>query len=144
MPDSASTASEWITPFDGENNQSPGFYVYETLFQIPDSPAPSSVIINGQLASDNAVVAIYLAMPAGNASCDLVSGQAFPVNPGGQQSGDFTQWWPFSFTNSQQLVYASPAALYFVVRNPYDPNGPSGASPTGLRVEFFSSSGFQY
>jgi hypothetical protein len=144
MPDSASTASEWITPFDGENNQRPGYYVYATFFPISDSPAPLGFTINGQLASDNAVVAIYLSTPSGNPSCYLVSGQTFPVNPAGQGSSDFTQWWPFSFTNPVPLAVASPAALYFVVQNPYDPSGPSGASPTGLRIEFFSTSSFSY
>jgi len=28
------------------------------------------------------------------------------------------------------------------VQNPYDINFPNGASPTGLRVEFFSTSAF--
>jgi hypothetical protein len=142
MPNSASTASEWITPFDGENNQNPGFYVYVTYFPIPDAPAPTSFTINGQLASDNAVVGIFLATPAGIRACYPVSGQSFPVNPPGQGSSDFTQWWPFSFTNSQPLAVASPAALYFVVINPYDLSVPNGASPTGLRVEFFSTSTF--
>jgi hypothetical protein len=143
LPNSVSTASEWITPFDGENDQKAGYYVYVTFFPVPDSPAPTGFTINGQLASDNPTVAIYLATPAGNPSCSLVSGQTFPVNPPGQGHSDFSQWWPFSFTNTQILAVASPAALYFVVHNPYDPTGgPNGSSPTGLRVEFFSISAF--
>jgi hypothetical protein len=118
LPNSASTASEWITPYDGENDRPAGYYVYATFFPIPDSPAPTGFIINGQLASDNPTVGICLGTPAGVSSRPLVSGQSFPVNPAGVGSRDSQQWWPpFSFTK--------------------------GASPTGLRVEFFSTSSFQ-
>lgn len=143
MPNSASTLSQWITPHDGEGDRTVGYYVYATAFPIPDSPAPTGVTINGQLASDNATVAIYLETPAGGGSCSLVSGQSFPINPAGSGNSDFDQWWPFSFTNAQPLAVASPAALFFVVHNLYDGDLPKGASPTGLRVEFFSTSAFQ-
>jgi hypothetical protein len=144
LPNSASTASEWTTPYDGEGGRAAGYYVYLTFLPIGDSPAPTGFTINGQLASDNSTVAIYLGTPAGADNCSLVSGQPFPVNPAGQGDGDFQQWWPFSFTNSQPLAVASPAALYFVVQNTYDGNLPNGASPTGLRVEFFPTSTFQF
>jgi hypothetical protein len=147
LPNSASTASEWITPYDGEDNRATGYYVYATVFPVPDTfhggGAPTGVTIQGQLASDNATIAIYMESPAGSGYCPLVSGQSFPVNPAGRGNSDFQQWWPFSFTNSQTLAVASPAALYFVVQNPYDVNFPNDLSPTGLRVEFFSTSTFQ-
>ncbi|MGA2591002.1 MAG: hypothetical protein ABSH32_13870 [Bryobacteraceae bacterium] len=143
LPNSASTASEWITPYDGEDYRRAGYYVYATVFPIPDSPAPTSFTINGQLASDNPTIAIYFQTPAAGGNCQLVSGQAFPVNPAGVGNSDFQQWWPFSFTNSQPLAVASPAVLFFVVQNPYDGSFPNGASPIGLRVEFFSTSTFQ-
>jgi hypothetical protein len=142
MPNSASTASEWITPYDGEGDRASGFYVYATAFNIPDSPAPTSFTINGQLASDNATVGIYFQTPAAGGACYLVSGQDFPVNPAGSGSPDYQQWWPFTITNTQPLATASPAVLFFVVQNQYDPNGANGTSPTGLRVEFFSTSMF--
>lgn len=146
LPNSSSTASEWITPEASEDNQHNGYYVYATTFPVPDSvnggAAPTAFTINGRLASDNATVDIYLETPAGSGTCLLVSGQTFPVNPAGQLSSDFQQWWPFSFTNSQTLAVASPALLYFVVQNYYDPNVSDGESPTGLRVEFLSTSSF--
>jgi hypothetical protein len=142
MPNSDSTASQWITPYAGEDDRTAGYYVYATEFPVPDSPAPTSFTINGQLASDNPTVAIYLQTPVAGGECQLVSGQSFPVNPAGLGNSDFQQWWPFSFTNSQILAVAFPAALFFVVQNPYDINFPNGASPTGLRVEFFSTSAF--
>lgn len=139
LPNSASTASEWITPFDGEDTPPAGFYVYATTFQIPDA---QSFTINGQLASDNTAVSIYFQTPAAGGACYLVSGQTFPVNLPGTSNTDFEQWWPFSFTNMQPLAVASPAVLFFVVQNRYDPHGPNGASSSGLRVEFFSTSTF--
>jgi len=143
LPNSASAASEWITPYDGEGERAAGYYVYLTFFPIPDSPAPTGFTINGRLASDDATVAIYLGTPAGADNCALVAGQTFPVNPADSGSSDFQQWWPFSFTNPGPFAVASPAALYFVVANPIDRDLPNGASPTGLRVEFFSTSTFQ-
>ena len=138
LPDSASTASEWITPYDGENPQAPGWYVYRTAFPVPavlpSGAAPTSVRVDGQLASDNSTFAIYLESPAGSASCAFVSGQHFPVNPPGAGFGDFRQWWPFSFTNAFAIAPGAGAYLYFVVRNT--------DNATGLRVEFFGSSIF--
>ena len=141
LPDSVSTASEWTTPFDGENNLPVGTYVYRTTFQVPSvlpgGGVPTGVTINGQLASDNATFAIYLESPANTARCSLVTGQSFPVNLAGHGAGDFERWWDFSFTNSLPITPGAAAFLYFVVQNPL-----SGASPTGLRVEFFPTSTF--
>ena len=142
LPNSASIASEWTTPYNGEGARAAGYYVYLTFFPIGDSPAPTGFTINGQLASDDATVAIYLGTPAGADNCILVAGQSFPVNPAGSGGSDSQQWWPFSFTNSGPFAVASPAALYFVVKHPLDPGSPNGTSPTGLRVEFFSTSTF--
>jgi hypothetical protein len=139
LPNGASSASEWISPYDGESDRPVGSYVYATTFQIPDA---QSFTINGQLASDNATVAIYLQTPAAGGACYLVSGQTFPVNPGTNQDNDFEQWWPFTITNTQPLAVEFPAVLFFVVQNQYDPSNADGASPSGLRVEFFSTSKF--
>jgi hypothetical protein len=140
-PNSVSTASEWATPFDGENNLPVGLYVYRTTFQVPSvlpgGGVPTGVTINGQLASDNATFGIYLESPANTAKCSPVTGQSFPVNPAGHGAGDFEQWWDFSFTNSLPITPDAAAFLYFVVDNPL-----GGPSPTGLRVEFFASSTF--
>ena len=145
LANSASTASEWITPFDGENNQHFGWYVYVTSFPVPATlpggGVPTGVTINGQLASDNPTAVIFLESPAGSGACTVVSGQTFPVNPAGNGGSDFQQWWPFAFTNSTAIMPGSNANLYFVVANFYN-SCCGGSSPTGLRVEFFASSTF--
>lgn len=147
MPDSASSESEWITPFDGEGPQPlPGWYVYRTWFPVPaalpDGSVPSGVTINGHLASDNATYTLYLESPASSGACSIVAGQPFPINPAGSEFGDFAQWWDFSFTNSVPLTPGTGAYLYIVMLNAYDLDFQGGVSPTGLRVEFFSSSAF--
>src|SRR5580692_11790500 len=77
-------ASEWVTPYDGDHDAA-GWYVYRTTFPVPpvlpSGAVSAGVTINGQLASDNATVAIYLESPANSGKCSLVSGQALPVNP---------------------------------------------------------------
>jgi len=141
LPNSASTVSEWITPFDGENNLKAGFYVYRISFYVPSvlpgGVVPTGVTINGHLASDNPTFGIYLESPANSDNCSLVSGQEFPVNPAGLDSSDFQEWWDFSFTNPHAITAGAYAYVYFVVENTPDASGPT---PTGLRVEFFASS----
>jgi hypothetical protein len=102
---------------------------------LPGGGAPTGVSINGQLASDNTMYAIYLESPAGSSNCSLVNGQAFPVNPPGAGSSDFAQWWPFSFNNAFDIAPGADAYLYFVVLN--------SNNATGLRVEFFGNSIFK-
>jgi hypothetical protein len=151
LPNSVSTASEWMAPYDGENNLDAGYYLYATLFpvpsKLPNGSAPTGVTISGQLSSDNDTVAIYLQSRVGSGACSPVSGQSLPVNPPppppGNGGNDFSQWWPFSFTNSQPITPGTSAALYFVVQNTYDADSQDGKSPAALRVEFFSSSAFQ-
>jgi hypothetical protein len=144
MPNDVSAASEWITPYDGEGSPPAGWYVYRTAFPVPsvlsDGAVPTLITINGQLASDNPTYAIYLENPAHSGKCSLVSGQPFPVNRRGIGTGDFEQWWPFSFTNAFAITPGTGASLYFVVENAFENNDPP--SPTGLRVEFFSTSSF--
>lgn len=144
LPNSASTASEWIMPFDGENDLGQGWYAYRTNFPIPSAlpggGVPTGMTINGQLASDNVTVWIYLRSPANSGECELVlPSQPFPVNP--YNGPTFEQWWPFSFTNRTPITPGADASLYFVVVNEFN-SGFGGPSPTGLRVEFFSSSVF--
>jgi len=138
LPDNASSVSEWIAPYDGENPQPPGWYVYRTAFEVPPvlpgGAAVTGVSVSGRLASDNSTYTIYLESPAGSARCSLVAGQTFPVNPPGAGSGDYRQWWPFSFTNPFDIAPGAAAYLYFVVRNV--------DNATGLRVEFFGNSIF--
>jgi len=140
MPESASTASEWITPYDGEGNQLSGRYVYGTAFPIPaklpGGSAPVGFTINGRLASDNATSFVFV----GNVdSCTLVATLPEPVNPAGSGLGDFQDWWDFSFINPAPITPSTEAYLFFVVENAYD-DTTAGPSPTGLRVEFLSTS----
>lgn len=143
LPNSSSTASEWITPYDGEGNRPAGWYVYKTAFYVPfvlpSGAVPTGLRVNGQLASDNETYTIYLESPANNPrKCAVVSG---PVN----SETSFPVWTPFSFTNSHAITPGADAYLYFVVQNqpcPVGCGGPGDASATGLRVEFFASSAF--
>jgi hypothetical protein len=135
MPNSASTASEWITPYDGEGNQPQGWYVYATAFPVPavllNGGVPTGLAVLGQLAVDNFVYGIYLESPAFSDRCELVSGQQFPI-------GSFTAWTNFAFNNRFELTAGEEAILFFVVENAPG----SSFNPTGLRVEFFDSSAF--
>jgi hypothetical protein len=140
MPNSASLASEWITPAVGDQTAPGGWYIYRVTFPVPSVLAsgavPASVTINGQLASDNGTYAIYLESPAHSANCSLVAGQQFPINP--PAGSTFQQWWPFSFTNAREIEPGANAFLYFLVQN-----SPSTAyNPTGFRAEFSISSSF--
>jgi len=143
LSNSSSTVSEWITPFDGENNLEEGWYVYRTTFYVPSvlpgGVVPTGVTINGHLVSDNPTFGIYMESPANGSNCALVSGQEFPVNPAGLGNSDYQQWWDFSFTNPHAITAGAYAYVYFVVQNTPDASGPT---PTGLRVEFFASSAF--
>ena len=144
LVNSASSASEWITPFDGEDNVAFGWYVYRTKFPVPlvlpGGGAPTGLTINGRLASDNATYAIFLQNPA-RTQCDVVN-LPIPINPAGAGDSDFQQWWDFSFTNPAPITPGTAAYLYIAVRNA-DNTGGSGPSPTGLRLEFFDTSSFQ-
>jgi hypothetical protein len=143
LPNSASTASEWITPYDGESNTGlpAGWYVYRTTFPVPsvlpNGSVPTGVLVNGQLSSDNMTATIYMESPAKSVNCSLVAGQAFPVNPTGSGGSDYQQWWFFSFTNKLPIAAGQDAYLYFVVQN-----APTVPTPTGVRIEFFDSSTF--
>ncbi|MGO4882765.1 MAG: hypothetical protein ACLP59_18390 [Bryobacteraceae bacterium] len=145
MPNTASGESEWLTPHDGENNLPMGWYVYRTSFPVPstlpDGSVPTGLTINGRLTSDNATYGFYLESPARSTTCGVVSGPPVPINPAGQGSSDYDQWWDFSFTSPIALTAGADAYLYVVVYNPYN-NPPNGESPTGMRIEFFPTSAF--
>lgn len=87
LANSASAASEWITPYDGENPLANGWYVYLTAFHVPavlpSGSAPAGITINGRLASDNPTYQIYMASPANGGSCAVVTGPPVPINPAG-------------------------------------------------------------
>jgi hypothetical protein len=136
----ASSASEWITPFDGETNGTAGWYVYLTTFHVPSrltgGGVPTGLTINGRLTSDNATYALFMGSPADGGSCAVVKGLPAPINPNGPTQ--LTQWWDFSFTKSIALTPDSDLLLYFLVQNyPI-----TTANPTGFRAEFFSTSTF--
>jgi hypothetical protein len=57
LPNSISSASEWITPYDGEGNLAEGWFVYITPVHVPSvlpgGILPTSLTISGRFASDN-------------------------------------------------------------------------------------------
>ena len=139
LPNSASTASEWITPYDGEGNQPQGWFIYLTEFHVPlvlpSGIVPVGLTINGRLASDNETYGFVLASLAHGGSCAFVEGLPVPINP----IDSFTQWTNFSFTSPIAITPDSDVLLYVLVNN-----APSTGYPnaTGLRVEFFDTSAF--
>ena len=139
LPNNASAASEWITPYDGEGNQAQGWYIYLTGFHVPavlpNGIVPTGVTINGRLASDNQTYGFVLASRAHGGSCAFVTGLPVPINPVDQ----FNQWTSFSFTSPIAITPDSDVFLYVLVYNAYDQFVPN---PTGLRVEFFDTSAF--
>jgi hypothetical protein len=141
IPDAASPASEWITPYDGEGDVPAGSYIYRTTFHVPlvlpRGVRPTGVTINGRLASDNQTYGFYMSNLA-DGSCSFVSGLPVPLNSDNQ----YDQWTTFSFTNPIAITPGSDLLLYVRVENSYNAGYPLGSSPTGLRVEFFGTSAF--
>ena len=139
LPNSASTASEWIAPFNGAASGTQGWYVYATQFPVPavlpGGIVPTGLTINGHLVSDNATYGIYMANLAAGL-CSPVTGLPVPINPNG--GGQITAWWDFSFSNPIPITPGSPLVLYVVVQNFPGPE----VNPTGLRIEFFDTSAF--
>ena len=137
LPNSASTASEWITPFDGEGNQPQGWFIYLTEFHVPlvlpGGIVPKGLVINGRLASDNQTYGFVLASAARGGSCALVEGLPAPIN----LNEEFSQWANFSFTSPIAITPDSDVFLYVLVYNAVSNGDPNA---TGLRVEFFDLS----
>jgi hypothetical protein len=143
LPNSASTVSEWITPYDGEALTLPaGWYGYLTRFHVPavlpSGVVPTGLTINGRLASDNQTYGFVLASSANGGSCGFVKGLPIPINP----NASFLEWTNFSFTSPIALTADSNLYLWVLVYNGYDSDEPNGASATGLRVEFLDTSTF--
>jgi hypothetical protein len=137
LPNSASAASEWITPYDGEGNQAQGWYIYLTGFHVPavlpGGIVPTGLTINGRLASDNETYGFVLASRANGGSCGFVTSLPVPINPIDQ----FNQWTNFSFNSPIPITPESDVFLFVLVYN-----SPSTGNPnaTGLRIEFFDTS----
>jgi hypothetical protein len=141
FPNSKSDASEWITPYDGESNLAPGWYVYITGFQVPSvlpsGSAPTGVTIKGRIASDNWTYGFLMASSAAGGSCALVEHLPVPLDP-----DQYLKWTDFSFTSPIPITPGSDVLLYVLVHNTETPGLPNGNSPTGLRIEFFDTSAF--
>jgi hypothetical protein len=139
LPNSASIASEWITPYDGEGNQPQGWFIYLTAFHVPavlsGGTIPSGVTISGRLASDNETYGFVLENLAHGGSCGFVEGLPASLNP----NDEFTQWTDFSFTSPIAITPDSDLFLYVLVINSPSTGNPNAA---GLRVEFFDTSAF--
>jgi hypothetical protein len=139
LANDASSASEWIMPFDGETNGAAGWYVYVTTFHVPSrltgGVVPTGLTINGRLTSDNSTYAFFMGSPAGGGSCAVVKGLPVPIDP---PDSEFDRWWDFSFTNPIAITPDSDLLLYFLVQNSPDAN----PNPTSFRAEFFSTSAY--
>jgi hypothetical protein len=137
LPNDVSSASEWITPYDGEGNQPSGWFVYLTGFhvprELPTGIVPSGLTINGRLASDNETYGFVLASRAEGGSCGLAEGLPTPI------PDQFNSWTNFSFTNPIPITPDSDVILYVLVINSRSTGNPNA---TGLRVEFFDTSAF--
>jgi len=143
LPDSASSASEWIAPYDGEGDKTAGSYVYRTEFHVPavlaGGSVPTGLTIDGRLVSDNATYGFFLATPANGGACAFVRGLPVPINPARSGHSDFEQWWDFSFTSPIPITPDSELFLYVVV---YNYPAPVPPNPTAFRVEFSGTSAF--
>ncbi len=137
LPNSVSTASEWITPYDGEGSGAAGWYVYATKFPIPPvlpgGIVPTGLTINGRLSSDDYTYGFYMVNPAASL-CSPVRGLPVPINP----DATYTVWSDFSFRNPIPITPGSPLFLYVVVQNAPGPE----INPTGFRIEFSDTSAF--
>lgn len=138
LPNDVSTASEWITPFDGEGNQPQGWFIYRTNFRVPlvlpSGIAPKGFVIHGRIASDNQTYAFALTGLKYSDSCALVEGLPAPINP-----AQYGAWTNFSFTNPTAIIPGSDVFLYALVYNARSTGDPNA---TGLRVEFFDTSAY--
>jgi hypothetical protein len=139
LPNSASLASEWITPYAGETNIAAGWYVYGIKFpvpsELPGGIVPTSVTISGQLSSENATIRMYLRSPAKSGTCSTVT-LPVPIN----SDLDWNKWVDFIFT--QPVSPGADADLLVLVLNEWNTGLANGTSPAGLRIEFFPSSEF--
>ncbi len=110
------TVSKWIGPRFNTAASAIGFYTYRTTINIVDRD-PSTVIIIGQWASDNAGRDIR------------VNG----VSTGNPQTGGFAAYTPFTIDASNATFVAGENTIDFVVENE------AAIGYTGLRVNILRS-----
>jgi hypothetical protein len=127
MPNSASAASQWISPkadYESMSGDLPGTYLFQTTFEIPVGFDPLSSWLTFRAAVDNQVKEVWLnGNPLGFLYADV------PVT-----ESSFHQW-SGSFHVAGGFV-AGQNELTFQVLNGGD--GTYG-NPAGLRVEFGES-----
>lgn len=114
MPNSASTASQWISPFT--NHKGPGgTYIYRHVFSLATCD-PATATISGRWMADNRGEIYFNGVKVPGADITVSTG--------------FQQWQPF--TISAGFINTGLNTIEFRVRN--------DASATGLRVEFIRAS----
>lgn len=112
----ANTASsKWIGPRFNTTEAAAGDYVYRLTIDLSQR-VPSSVVIQGRWATDNAGSAIS------------VNG----VPTGLQNTAQFGSWTPFTLSSNNANFVAGLNTIEFTVNN-------ASAGYTGLRLEFLSS-----
>lgn len=120
---SNNAASRWIGPVGtGNGTATPGDYVYETTFTLPQLVNLASVLVEGDWGADNTRIRIIL------------NGNTVVPNPP-TDGTDFDSLAGFSISDS---FVVGLNTLEFVINN--TDHGGNAANPTGLRVDNISGS----
>jgi hypothetical protein len=125
LSESDDTASRWITPTataaDSVDPRNDGFYQYSETFDLTAAQAAGASFA-GQFAADNGILWIK------------VNETAILGADNGPSLGGFTGWTAFT-ANDSSLFHAGENTVTFDVIN----FGQETGNPSGLRVEFLSS-----
>jgi hypothetical protein len=119
-----STTSSWIGPSNASTH-TPGFYVYETKFNLTGYQA-NQVAIGGQFTVDNRITKVLL-------NGQVVSGVNY-LPPGNVVDGQLYKYWKQFALPVGSSFLSGLNSLVFVTQNLTGNKG----NPTGLRVEYFA------
>lgn len=125
LSESDDTTSRWITPTanaaDSVDPRNDGFYQYSETFDLTAAQAAGASFA-GQFAADNGILWIK------------VNNTAILGADNGPALGGFTSWTNFA-ANDSSVFHAGENTVTFDVIN----FGQASGNPSGLRVEFLSS-----
>lgn len=131
----SATASQWITP--QVTDSVGGQYIYLTTFPVPTGMG--HVTIDGDVLSDNEVLAIYL--NGGSSECIAVAGYPYDGAAVNSASNFIAPATKFKIVK-MPVTAGGTAVLYFLVRNRGVGGIDGNPTSTGLRVSFNASSAF--
>jgi hypothetical protein len=124
LDENTDTASRWITPTptaaDSADPRNNGFYQYSETFTLTDAQAAGASFA-GQFAADNGILWIK------------VNDQAILGSDSGPSLGGFSSWTDFA-ANSSVFKGGENTVTFDVINF-----GQATGNPSGLRVEFLSS-----